>query len=210
MNNLFSRILSLFKLSYILDPSIVFSHREASLCEAAYLIDKRKSRVVGYPPIQFVNTNKDAKIMYRKVEEASPNSFTLEGGEELYELIYNNVFKHKLRLNGERLLLCETASWYDFIGTEKSLEIYNIFKDCLERVPPSDVKSEISGEIFPTFLILRNTQVLKLRKAKKVISYPSYKNGTMKHSYGRCLLFYPLNPGQDISEEDLGNFSFYI
>ena len=55
------------------------------------------------------------------------------------------------------MVLAETASWYTYAGAEKSKELFDIYKDSIEKVPLSEVECiDGHGEFLPTLLICQD------------------------------------------------------
>ena len=55
--------------------------------------------------------------------------------ERPYSQLSSNIKRHNSRLNGEHLLLCETALWYDLMLKNDSTGINVIYRDNLEKIP---------------------------------------------------------------------------
>ena len=123
-------------------------------------------------PVEFVNTNKDARISFKKVPVATCETFTAVGDNGHFEMQQNSVQRHKLRLNGATLTLAETSSWFSFVGLKESSELHSIYSGALDKIPLSEILSPITGEPYPTLIICSNEQVLRIRKKRKILSYP--------------------------------------
>ena len=192
-----------------LNSNVISSHSQISLQEAFSLADPRCLRDVSSPPIVFVNTNMDTQQTFLKVKEATETSFKAEGSNEHFELQYNIVSRHKTRINGLPLLLVETACLYEYIGSVESQELFAVYQNQLDKIPLTETTYTASPqEKMPTLILTSNGSVLKHRSSCKVLNYPDYEKGSIKQKYSRILLFFPLEPNAEVSEDQLDNL-FY-
>ena len=83
-----------------LNPTVWGSHEEISLTDSVSMMDARKNSNVSSPPVQYVNT---------QVSQHTEESFASEETKGHSEIVYNAVSRHKFRMNGNNLLLSETA-----------------------------------------------------------------------------------------------------
>ena len=112
-------------------------------------------------------------------------------------------------MNGQHLILAEVASMYDYIGKTKSAEIYDIYQNNLTKIPNSTTVSIIDDKIvLPSLILCQNQQVMKLRKIRKVLSFPIFDEESDDYKLSKVMLFYPTVPGAVITKEDVPNF-FY-
>ena len=123
-------------------------------------------------PVEFVNTNKDARLSFKKVSAQTDETFTALGQNGYFELQQNSVLRHKLRMNGASLTLAETSSWYELVSSEESSELFNVHSGALEKIPVSETLSPITGEPYPTLILCFNKQVLRIRKKRKILTSP--------------------------------------
>ena len=77
--------------------------------------------------------------------------------------------RHIGRLNGEFLLLVESGLWYDLLPSTEGKKIFDLYKDKLDRIEDSDVFG-VYGSAFPKYLLCENTQVMKIRKSRKLLA----------------------------------------
>ena len=56
--------------------------------------------------------------------------------------------------------------------------------------------------MLPSLILCGNGDVMKIRKSKKILSTPSYKN-SYDFQYSRVMLFFPINEEQDITPDNL-------
>ena len=183
-------------------PNIVATHQQISLTEAYSLSDPRKFRELSSSPVIYCNTNPDAKTTFIKVREPTEQSFTADEINGHFEISYNVVKRHKCRMNGEGLLLSETASMYSYVGEAESKKLFPVYCDHLDKIPQSETES-ISKSRLPDLILCSNKDVLKKRKRKAVINFPSFESGSVKFKYSKILLFYPLAPDSEVSENDV-------
>ena len=204
----FSRSRSLIKCEELLseegvNQNVTATHQQISLTEAFSLSETKKFREFASAPVIFCNTNPDAKTVFVKVNEPSEQSFTAVGKNGHFEVGFNIVTRHKIRLNGNDLLLCETAAHYQYVGNEESKQLFAVYNNNLDRIPLSDIDNIAKSSKMPELIICSNGQVLKKRKSMGVIDYPSFEAGSNKSKYSKVLLFYPLAAGAEVSENDV-------
>ena len=80
--------------------------------------------------------------------------------------------------------------------------------DC--NIESSDVQYVCdSTKILPMYILCRNGDVLKKKKRRKVLVYPSFKQNTFSHMYCRVLLFYPLQSEEEILDDGIDRKFFH-
>ena len=182
-------------------PELAFSHRLVSLGEAVSLMDKTKKRMKSSTIVEFLNAKPFRKFVMKKVFVESENNFTLDdGSDDKFQIVSNNISRHFQRINGQELVLSETASWFDFVGAAKSKEISQTYLN--SEIPLSDVKSANSDGYLPTFIICSNGDVLKKRASQKILVLPKLRTNHAR-MYSRCLLFLPLRNEDELLEPNL-------
>ena len=125
-------------------------HSMISLAEGVSLMDHHRLKPVTSQASVFVNCSRDAKPLFKKVRQVSPNTYHIEGRDgEIYELQNTLVSRYFLRRNGMALLLAEVAVHYEYAGEEKSAEEVKIFGDHIDRIPNSQDSSIINNEPLP-------------------------------------------------------------
>ena len=67
------------------------------------------------------------KILFKKAKSFNDENFILEHSSDQYELCHDIIDRHFMRINGKKLLLCETAMWYQFVGSSVSEQVYNTY-----------------------------------------------------------------------------------
>ena len=117
------------------------------------LIDSRNSRDLDSSPVEYVNTNIDSVPKFQKVQHETARCFTAEDENGFFEILYTNVQRFKLRLNANDICLAEVAIFYDFIGNEKSEDLFQLYEDNVNKVKASEVQSSCSASYLPEFII---------------------------------------------------------
>ena len=187
------------------------SHSEISLNELFQRIDSRKGRIESSRSVQFVNSSPNRKQLFRKInkKDKNENSFTCEGNDyEFFDQVFDVITRHNERLNGQQLLLVETASYYNTMTKEQSKLYFENFHEKLETIPEDDNynhKSVLDGKPLPKYILCKNKHVLELRKCRSIVSYPIFDDGTHDSRFSRVLLYYPLKPGVNPANLDIGN-----
>lgn len=183
------------------DPLLIFSHNTVSLAEAVSQMDRRKKRSKSNSITEFVNAISNRRVTLKRAVEHSEDNYVKEGSDEQYQIVPNNISRHFNRINGENLLLAESVLWYDFMGAEKSTELFQTYSGEAE-VPKSEDKCVSSDEYLPEMLLCLNGDVLKKRKTMKVLVYPRPKSD-FDTMYQRCLLFLNLKSENELLENNL-------
>ena len=62
---------------------------------------------------------------------------------------------------------------YDLLEAKDSENIYNVYKEKLDKIPDADVIS-VNGENLPTYILCQNRQVLKIRKSRRIMQIPCF------------------------------------
>ena len=186
-----------------INPNVTATHQQISLTEAFSLSETKKFREFSSTPVIYCNTDPDAKTVFIKVNEPSDQSFTAVGKSGHFEIGYNIVTRHKIRLNGNDLLLCETAANYQYVGKEESKQLFSVYNNNLDKIPLSEADNISRSFKLPEMILCSNGQVLRKRKNMGIINYPSFESGSSKLKYSKILLFYPLAAGAEVSENDI-------
>ena len=187
-----------------MDSRVLLSHRKVALAEAISLYDNRKKMILCSSPTIFADTRPTRKLYFKKATKEHPMNFKLSNSTEEYELKDNCISRHFQRLNGKNILLAETVTWYEYIGSEKSQEIFQIFSNNLSNIPMSEFVCAcpiISYKYLPIYLLCSNGDVLKIRKSKKILSVPTFKTHYEK-DYANSMLYYPLKNEEEILEDN--------
>ena len=185
------------------NPQVSSTHKQISLVEAFSLSDSRKFRNLSNSPMVYCNTNPEAQTLFKKVPAETNETFKAEGQNSNFELCYNVVTRHKLRMNGGSLLLAETATHYEFVGNAESEDLFSLYSNKIDQIGSSDTLGIVGDDKMPEIILCSNGQVLKKRKTMKILNFPTYEDGSTKFKYSRVLLFYPLAAGRELLEDDV-------
>ena len=185
------------------NPQVSSTHKQISLVEAFSLSDSRKFRNLSNSPMVYCNTNPEPQILFKKVPSQTDKTFKADGENGNFELCYNVVSRHKLRMNGGNLLLAETATHYEFVGNEESEDLFSLYSNKIDQIGSSDTLGIVGDIKMPELILCNNEQVLRKRKTMKILNYPTFEEGSLNFKYSRILLFYPLAAGRELSENDV-------
>ena len=144
----------------------ILFHEEVSVNQVASLMRGKRNGDFLSRPVEFVNSNKDARITFKKVPFPTGETFTALGEGGHFEIQPNSVMRHKLRMNGASLTLAETSSLYEFVGSEESSKLYDIYSRALDKIPSSEAVSPINGQPYPVLVLCSNKQVLRMFSAQ--------------------------------------------
>ena len=181
---------------------LLSTHTLSPLIELYVLSDPNRIKDINSTTMEYISTFEDQKPKFKKVATPTDVSYSVEG-VGFFEKLSSNVHRHMGRMNGENLLLVETCLYYDVLPKQDGNEIISAYKDNIHRIPNGDITS-VYDEIFPKYILCNKTQVLKLRKTRKILQLPDFKANSKEEKYSRVLLFYPLRPGQNIDTDRLG------
>ena len=187
----------------ITNSKLLFSHRLVTISEAVYLADKTKKRIVASTRSQYIPARPNRSMRVKEVQMEGPDTFKLEGSHKFFEVVPDYISRHFNKVNGNHLLV-ETVIWFDFIGVEKSKEVYELFAGNLELIPVSEVESVLGG-FLPKFIICRNGDVLQIRKLSKVLLLPNPKS-EYEMMYQKCLLYAPIRDEAELQADTKGMY----
>ena len=188
----------------------VSGHEEISLNEALALSDGRKCRVRSSRPFEFVFSGPSKKVLLKRIEAGNSdneNTYQLHGEVGHYELQNSAVSRYFGRINGRKMMLCEFAVHYEYVGKEESDKLYKLYIDRIEDIPLSSDKSVIEEAEFPDYVLIRNQDkdVMKKRTKSKILSYPYYDGDSYEYRHSKVLLFfYPVDL-EDLKEATINN-----
>ena len=180
------------------DSCFLFNHRIMSLEEAMAMSDPLVKKVHTSSKDQFVNAKEIRKTTFKKSEkdDADHELYTLEGVSGTFKMLGNVISRHFDRVNiNDGLLLVETALWYDFVGSEKSKEIFDTYSNI--EIPKSDTDAICTNEKLPNYILCKNGDVLKKRQERKILHLPDIED-SRDLMYSKCLLYLPIK-----SEDEL-------
>ncbi len=180
-------------------------HDEVSFSEALILLDNNKLNIKTSSQVQFVYSSPHNKSLFKKIKEAKLNCFT-ETGEprNLFERMEDCVSRYLHRINGKSLLLCEVATKYDYIGEDKSQELFDVYKNKTDKIESSDEVCINDGSPLPLMILCdfgSYGQVLKKRRRPKVLRYSSYNMDSPEFKYSQVLLYQLVESKDDLIGE---------
>lgn len=178
------------------------SHFLSSITEMYALSDPFKIKDISSASLEYISTYETQKSKFKKVRVPSEDTYEFPG-TGFFELLSNNVLRHFGRLNARDLLLVETSLWYDTMTRSDGDEMFNLYRQKLDKIPDGRVIG-INGGVFPTLILCQNKQVLKLRSKRKVLHIPNFNPLSREEKYSRVLLFFPIQPGVTIDVERIG------
>ena len=178
-------------------------HALIPVTEFLALSDPKRLSDIYSSPIAFISTFQKHRPKFRKVPTKTDETFQCQGMGHFIQLS-SNVQRHVTRLNGKKLLLVETALWYDLIPAAESATIYNLYSEHIERIQDSNIIS-VYGENLPKYILSSNHQIMKVRQMRKVMTIPHFNPLSDDSKYSRIMLFYPLQPNSVVNSERLGN-----
>ena len=177
------------------------THNVITLTEAITLFDRDFSRSSSSTSVEYVNAVKERKTYFKKTSRETTQTFKDEKSGDIFELTHSNIDKYFNRTKGSSsLTLAEFIIFYDFTGSEESKQLMKIFSNPNVDIKSSDIRcAHNKDEFLPEFILTSSGDVLKLRRTKKVLSYPCYDDNESKLCFAKMILFYPL---QDLIHED--------
>ena len=151
-----------------------------------------------------MNAKPRRQVYFKKAEVKSEENFRVDGSDDEFVILSNIISRHFTRINGDSLILAETASWFTYAGLEKSLELFETYNNVLGNIPLSDITAVNSedGDKLPTYILCKNGDVLKIRSKQSILMYPNARS-EFDLMYSRLLLFYPLRSEDELLESDM-------
>ena len=182
------------------------SYRRIAIQEAIALLDKTKRMTISSSPIEYVDASQGRLLYFKKTNERQEDTYEEADSGNLFDMLPSYISRHFSRLNGENLLLAETVTFYDYVGKDESTKLFQLYSANLSVIPDSNFESANHQEnelsMLPSLILCGNGDVMKIRKSKKILSTPSYKN-SYDFQYSRVMLFFPINEEQDITPDNL-------
>lgn len=182
---------------------LIESHSLVSVAELYALADTKKIHEIYSAPPAFISTHEINKPRFKKTTTKTDKTYEYPGNG-FFEPLSSNVLRHIGRLNGEFLLLVESGLWYDLLPSTEGKKIFDLYKDKLDRIEDSDVFG-VYGSAFPKYLLCENTQVMKIRKSRKLLVTPTFTTLSEEYKYAQVALFYPLKPRTSIDVDRIGD-----
>ena len=178
-------------------------HSLVTIPEFISLHDVKRSCDVYSAPTVFISTHEKSKPKFRKVAIRTDDAF-VSRDQGYYVELASNLIRHQRRLNGKNLLLIESCLWYELIPGQRGRDLFDVYKDNLNNIPTGDIVG-VAGDNLPTYLLSSNSQIMKLRKRRKVMKTPSFTYLSREFKISQVFLFYPLKPNAHIDFNRIGN-----
>ena len=182
----------------------LIEHCEVPLTEALVLLDETKLNIKASSGVEYVRTGMNNHPTFKKRRDPMGNCFTLENQTQNYfECLETFVSRFLKRINGKDLLLCEVATYYDYVGSEKSDELFEVYKNKIDRIELTEDQC-VTGAFYPKFILADFGDfghVLKKRRRQKVLSYPHFDENTKEFKYSQVLLYHNVQSIEDLTRE---------
>ena len=192
-------------ITHVRSENRLIDHQEFSLTEALVLLDNNKLNNKSSSAVEFVWTGPDYKLSFKKTKDPSANSFTLENNlEDHYERLETVVSRFLRRLNGKELLLCEVATKYEFVGSTKSEELFEVYKNKLHQISDTEDTCVTGKALYPELILCDFGDfghVLKIRKRMKVLNHSHFNQDSFEHKHSQVLLYYHVQDDRDLVKE---------
>ena len=182
------------------------SHALVSVVELYGLIENKRIKDINSVSTEYISAYEKNKPKFKRIQVPTDTCYELPG-YGYFEKLSSNLLRHFGRMNAEHLLLVETALHFDPMPKNDALEIFQLYKDNMHKIPNGTIHG-VYGEIFPMYILCNNKQVLKLRKRRKCLQIPNFHTLSKEEKYGRILLYYPIRSGQTIDVERLGSYNY--
>lgn len=174
-------------------------HRAMSFSEVLATLDGRKFNVPNSQTTVFVNLLQSDYINLKKVEVESDISFE-ENRKNHFEELVSLKKSFFLRINAFFITLCEFVIWYE--SAKNATDIFSGYKDRVESITESEISNFDGTEKLPSYILLANGSVLKMRSSPKVLCLPSSCEMTRKEKWYCQVLLYSKYLRSDIINEN--------
>ena len=182
----------------------VYEHKEVNICEALVEVENTKLRVEASSKIEFINARSNLQSVFKKAKNESENLYKVEGNESvLYELQETYLSRFTKSLNSEDMLLCEFVVHYDFVGNDKTENLFSVFADRLDKIEESDTKSILGDGNLPEMVLCSNHQVMRKRRSPKILKFPDFEEDTFDFKHNLVLLFSKIPVIDGLTPEDV-------
>ena len=183
----------------------LFDHAEVSLTEALVLLDNNKLNTKASSVVEFVYTGPNFQKCFRKRTDPVDNCFSNESMRtEFYECLETNVSRFLKRMNGKDLLLCEVATGYDYVGSDKSEELFDVYKHKMDKITDTEEQCVTNGSFYPEYILCNFGEfghVLKKRRRRKVLNYPTFDPDSFEFKYSQVLLYFNVHNMEDLTKQ---------
>ena len=178
----------------------IMGHEEVTLTEALSLSDSMKFRVKTSSSTEFVNSRPETNSTFKKVNAKIGDCYRTTDQSSFYQIQENFRSRYFKRVNGQDLLLCEFAIYYDVCQKEESENLYKAYEDKVDLIEQSDKCSVITKDPLPELVLLNNRDVMRKRKEPKVLCYPEFDPESYEYRYSQVLLFSMIESYEGLSQ----------
>ena len=89
---------------------LLINHSIVPLSELYALSDSNRVKDISSVKTEYVSTHEILKPKFKKLSTSNSQSYELPG-TGFFQMVSNNVLRHKGRLNGDKVLLVESCLW---------------------------------------------------------------------------------------------------
>ena len=185
----------------------LIDHKEVSITEALVLLDNNKLNIKASSVMEFVYSGPNFQKSFKQRNEPVDNCFTTEYQQsKFYECLETMVSRFLQRMNGNDLLLCEVATSYDYLGSDKSDELFEVYRMKIDKIMDTDEQCITTGSLYPEYILCDFGDfghVLKKRRRQKVLNYPEFDHDTHDFKHSQVLLYSDVQNINDLSRENV-------
>ena len=185
----------------------LIQHKEVSLSEALVLLDNNKLNTKASSGVQFVYTGPGFEgNSFKKRKEPVGNCFTLSNqpANSFYERLETMVSRFIRRMNGKDLLLCEVVTYYEYVGPNKSEELFEVYKNKIDRIEDTTEQCITNGAFYPEIILCDFGDfghVLKKRRKMQVLNYPNFNKESFEFKHSQVLLYSDIQNVDDLTKD---------
>ena len=185
----------------------IIQHNEVSLTEALVLLDSSKLNIKASSGVKWVYTGpKFESNSFKKRKEPMGNCYTLanQPANSFFERLETMVSRFLRRMNGKDLLLCEVATGYEYLGPNKSEELFEVYKNKIDSIEDTAEQCILNGSLYPDIIICDFGDfghVLKKRRKMQVLNYPSFDIDSFEFKHSQVLLYSGVQNSDDLTNE---------
>ena len=186
----------------------LIDHKEVSLTEALVLLDSNKLNIKTSSGIVYVYTGPNwEQKNFKKRAQPKGNCFTQanQPANDFYECLETMVTRFLRRMNGKDLLLCEMATGYEYVGADKSQELYDVYRSKIHKIEDNVEQCITSGAFYPEMILCDFGDfghVLKKRKkGMQVLNFPKFDRDSFEFKHSQVLLYTNVQSSDDLTRE---------
>ena len=175
-------------------------HKTTSLAEAIATLDGRTINLPDSQGTVFINPLPSEYIRVKKVPKESEISY--KESDNHFEEISTGLKNYMRRMNAKSITVAEYLVWYDGIG-KNSIDTFCAYKDKLESIEQSEIPNIDDTEKLPSYILIANGDVAKLRKTPKVLCLALNEMSRKERQYCQVLLYSKYLKSPIISEDEV-------